>query len=188
VSRAVNQLQNRVYRAAFLGGGAIFAYAYLEEYIVPFIPLVLTIIASLISSLVIRYIFVYSLNKRLFSNYRYTDPQANTSSQRKQADNTKSRTTRGAAVNNDTTDNGAANSDHSNDKTIHTPPDSLSLYRSLLGLPPRFTADELKTAYRSAAAIYHPDRYASATRRDRENAEDLMKKVNEAYECLKASI
>jgi DnaJ-class molecular chaperone len=35
--------------------------------------------------------------------------------------------------------------------------------------------------------MYHSDRYASATRRERENAEDLMKKVNEAYENLKAA-
>jgi len=72
-------------------------------------------------------------------------------------------------------------------ENIYTPPDSLSLYRNLLGLGPRFTDEELKAAYRNAAAMYHPDRYASASRRDRENAEDLMKKVNEAYETLKSA-
>jgi DnaJ-class molecular chaperone len=70
-------------------------------------------------------------------------------------------------------------------ESINTPPDSLSLYRNLLGLGPRFTGEELKAAYRSAAAMYHPDRFAAATRKERETAGDLMKKVNEAYETLK---
>jgi len=172
MNKAVNQIQNKVYRLAFLGGGAIFGYALLEEYISPFIPLLITIVGSLIVSSVIRYIFVYSLNKRLVSDYRYT----NTRSGHKQADDTQSRTT---------ANNGTKGNNKSDTKPIHTPPDSLSLYRNLLGLGTNFTADELKTAYRNAAAIYHPDRYASASRRERENAEDLMKKVNEAYECLK---
>jgi DnaJ-class molecular chaperone len=57
-----------------------------------------------------------------------------------------------------------------------------------LGLGARFTGDELKAAYRSAAAMYHPDRYASSSRDERQSAEDLMKKVNEAYERLKKAV
>jgi DnaJ-class molecular chaperone len=50
---------------------------------------------------------------------------------------------------------------------------------------PRLTAEELKAAYHNGAAMYHPDRYASASHEERQNAEDLMKKVNEAYKRLK---
>jgi len=175
MNRSANRIYSGITRLAFLGTGAFIAYATLEDFISPFIPLALTVIVSLIAGLLVRYIFVRLLNKRLFSSYRYTDTRADTRddtrSQRVSTENTKSR----AASNNES----AAG--------INTPPDSLSLYRNLLGLGPRFTGEELKAAYRNAAAIYHPDRYASATRRERENAEDLMKKVNEAYECLKAA-
>ena len=143
------------------------AYTYLEDYITPFVPLLITIVGSLIAGFLVRYIFVVALNRRLISAYRYTNTRTNTQTQtlHNRADNAQNR---------------AASRD-----TINAPPDSLSLYRNLLGLGPRFTDEELKAAYRNAAAMYHPDRYAAATRKERETAEDLMKKVNEAYETLK---
>jgi len=61
----------------------------------------------------------------------------------------------------------------------------LSFYRNLLCLKLRFSYDELKKSYREAVGKYHPDRYSSSSPRDRENAEMLMKQVNEAYERLK---
>jgi len=64
--------------------------------------------------------------------------------------------------------------------------DLLSFYRNLLGLKLRFSHDELKKCYREAVGKYHPDRYGASSQRDRENAEMLMKQVNEAYEKLKA--
>ena len=63
--------------------------------------------------------------------------------------------------------------------------DLLSFYRNLLGLKLRFSQEELKKSYREAVGKYHPDRYSSSSPRDRENAEMLMKQVNEAYEKLK---
>jgi len=66
-----------------------------------------------------------------------------------------------------------------------TQSDLLSFYRNLLGLKLRFSQDELKKSYRDAVVKYHPDRYGSSSPRDRENAEMLMKQVNEAYEKLK---
>ena len=36
-----------------------------------------------------------------------------------------------------------------------------------------------------AIGKYHPDKYGTSSPRDRENAERLMKQVNEAYEALK---
>jgi DnaJ-class molecular chaperone len=64
----------------------------------------------------------------------------------------------------------------------------IEFYQRLLGLKLIFTQGELKTAYREAAEKYHPDRYISASKRDRENAETLMKQVNEAYEVLKSVV
>jgi hypothetical protein len=60
-----------------------------------------------------------------------------------------------------------------------------SFYRNLLGLKLHFSHDELKKSYREAIGKYHPDRYGTSSPRDRENAEMLMKQVNEAYENLK---
>lgn len=63
--------------------------------------------------------------------------------------------------------------------------DLLHYYRNLLGLTLRFSHAELKKRYREAVVKYHPDCYENSSVRDRENAETLMKQVNEAYECLK---
>jgi DnaJ-class molecular chaperone len=48
--------------------------------------------------------------------------------------------------------------------------------------------EELKAVYRSGAAMYHPDRYASASREEWQNTENLKKKVNKAYERLKPEL
>jgi len=61
----------------------------------------------------------------------------------------------------------------------------MSFYRNLLGLKLKFSYNELKKSYREAVGRYHPDRYSTSSLRDRENAEMLMKQVNEAYETLK---
>jgi len=63
--------------------------------------------------------------------------------------------------------------------------DLINFYRSLLGLNLNFSHAELKKCYHEAVGKYHPDRYSSSSTRDRENAEMLMKQVNEAYEILK---
>jgi len=65
-----------------------------------------------------------------------------------------------------------------------TQSDLVLFYRNLLGLNLHFSHDELKKCYREAVGKYHPDRYNSSSPRDRENAEMLMKQVNEAYEKL----
>lgn len=169
MSRAANRINSKLTRVAAAGATAAIAFAALEEFISPFVPLIITVICSLIAGSFVRLIFVRLLNKRLMSGYRYT--AAKPQNQRAKE-----------ARNNDT-----AHQHINNESKINTPPDSLSLYRNLLGLRPRFTSEELKAAYRSCAAMYHPDRYAAAARKERENAEDLMKKVNEAYEALKTA-
>jgi hypothetical protein len=74
----------------------------------------------------------------------------------------------------------------SNYEDNNIPPlDMIAFYCNLLGLKLQFTQAELKTAFRESAAKYHPDTYGSSSSRDRENAETLMKQINEAYEVLK---
>ena len=177
MSRSTGRIQSAFYRLAFLGGGAAFTYVYLEEFISPFIPLIVTIAGSLIAGLLVRFIFICLFNRKLNVAYRYTNPQTNTRNNTQTTTQTQSQHNRVYKTQGRTASRGSAN----------TPPDSLSLYRNLLGLGPHFTGEELKAAYHNAAAMYHPDRYASSTKRDRENAEDLMKKVNEAYQCLKTA-
>ena len=172
MNRTTSRIQNGVTRLAFIGGSAIFAFALLGDIITPFIPLIATVLGSLIAGSLVRSIFIRLLNKRLFSEYRYTDTNANVNKQ--------SAWSRTNSTRDETTSN-----ENMNRENPFAPPDSLSLYRNLLGLGPRFTGEELKAAYRRCAAMYHPDRYASASPGERQNAEDLMKKVNEAYERLK---
>ena len=64
-------------------------------------------------------------------------------------------------------------------------PTMIAFYRNMLGLKLQFTHAELKTAYRESVVKYHPDTYGASSTRDRQNAETLMKQINEAYEFLK---
>ena len=69
--------------------------------------------------------------------------------------------------------------------TNHAQTDLIHFYRNLLVLKLSFSHEELKKSYREAVEQYHPDRYGTSLPRDRENAEMIMKQVNEAYERLK---
>ena len=81
--------------------------------------------------------------------------------------------------------NGNKNQKEKSSQGNTTQIDLISFYRNLLGLKLRFSQEELKKSYREAVGKYHPDRYGTSSPRDRENAEMLMKQVNEAYEKLK---
>jgi hypothetical protein len=84
--------------------------------------------------------------------------------------------------------NTSTSSDHNRSKKQKeksTQADLLNFYRNLLGLKLHFSQTELKNAYREAVGKYHPDRYGASSSRDRDNAEMLMRQVNEAYEKLK---
>ena len=51
-------------------------------------------------------------------------------------------------------------------------------YYEILGVDKNASADEIKSAYRKLAKLYHPDLNKS------EDAATKFKEINEAYECL----
>lgn len=61
--------------------------------------------------------------------------------------------------------------------------DAAQAYR-LLGLAPGATADEVKTAYRDLAQVWHPDRFPDNDRL-REKAQQNLQRINEAYALLR---
>ena len=56
-------------------------------------------------------------------------------------------------------------------------------YHETLGLRPGATRDELKTAYRDMAKVWHPDRFAHDPRLQ-SMAQEKLKEINEAYKQL----
>ena len=55
----------------------------------------------------------------------------------------------------------------------------------VLGVSPSATDDEIRTAYRTLAKKYHPDRYASASKEMQEQASERTKLINAAYDDIK---
>jgi hypothetical protein len=56
-------------------------------------------------------------------------------------------------------------------------------YYELLGVAPGASVQELKTAHRDMAKVWHPDRFAHDPRLQ-QKAQDKLKQINEAYDCL----
>jgi hypothetical protein len=160
----------------------------------PFLPLIIAVAASGIIGLCVRGIFIGKMNRRLNQPYRYTGgdassesaPEPNKKTARRSADKARERVDGGSADAAHGNGGGGSANPPPPESPPQSTPDSLALYRNLLGLRPGFTSNELKAAYHDAAVKYHPDRYAAASRRDRENAESVMKQINEAYAILKA--
>jgi DnaJ-like protein len=61
--------------------------------------------------------------------------------------------------------------------------DTNQAYR-VLGLAPGATVDEVKTAYRDLAQVWHPDRFPDNNRL-REKAQLNLQRINEAYALLR---
>ncbi len=57
-------------------------------------------------------------------------------------------------------------------------------YYDLLGVPPAASPDEVRTAYRTMAQIFHPDRLAHFKPEARQFAEERLKSLNLAYGVL----
>jgi hypothetical protein len=57
-------------------------------------------------------------------------------------------------------------------------------YYDLLSVPPQATPEQIRTAYRTLAQIYHPDRLAHLKPEARQFAEERFKALNQAYGVL----
>ncbi|MCQ2274659.1 MAG: DnaJ domain-containing protein [Bacteroidales bacterium] len=56
----------------------------------------------------------------------------------------------------------------------------------MLGINPTASDDEIKKAYRRLAMKYHPDKVEGMGEEVKKQAEAQFRKINEAYETLKA--
>jgi predicted lipid-binding transport protein (Tim44 family) len=156
----VSRTQSKISRLVYMGGIGLFLLPVFE----PFLPLMLAIVGGLVLGGLVKFIFGLLINRNLNKTYRaYTSPNAGQ--------------TRGSGGSNTRTP-GPNN-------PPARPPDPLKPYRAVLGLSPDFTQSQLRAAYRAMAAQYHPDRYTQAPVQDRQKAEEMMKKINEAYYKLR---
>ena len=57
-------------------------------------------------------------------------------------------------------------------------------YYEILGISRNATQDEIKKAYRDKIKEYHPDRFINQPKWIRKEADEMSKKLNEAYEVL----
>lgn len=57
-------------------------------------------------------------------------------------------------------------------------------YYEVLGISKGASEDEIKKAYRKAAMKYHPDKFSNASEKEKKEAEEKFKEVNEAYQVL----
>lgn len=64
--------------------------------------------------------------------------------------------------------------------------DDLNKYYELLGVAPGVSAQELKTAHRDLAQVWHPDRFAHDPRLQ-QKAQEKLKEINEAYDQLSSA-
>ena len=62
--------------------------------------------------------------------------------------------------------------------------DNPSRYYAILGVNKNITKDELKKVYYKLVKKYHPDIFENSSKKEKENAENKMKEINEAYEYL----
>lgn len=57
-------------------------------------------------------------------------------------------------------------------------------YYEVLGVSKGASDSEIKRAYRKAAMQYHPDKFSNASEKEKKEAEDKFKEINEAYQIL----
>lgn len=60
-------------------------------------------------------------------------------------------------------------------------------YYDLLGIEKTASDSEIKKAYRKLAMKYHPDKFSNASEKEKKEAENKFKEINEAYQVLSDS-
>lgn len=60
-------------------------------------------------------------------------------------------------------------------------------YYAVLGISPSAADEEVKRAYRQLAIKWHPDRMGDKSEKERERANEMLQRINEAYEKIKKS-
>ena len=60
-------------------------------------------------------------------------------------------------------------------------------YYEVLGIDKNASESEIKKAYRKMAMQFHPDKFANATDKEKEEAEHKFKEINDAYQVLSDS-
>jgi hypothetical protein len=68
MTNGTKQLQNGMYRIGAIGGGLAIGYAFFE----PYMPIIVTVIASLAAGLTIRALFTNITNKKFNQSYRFS--------------------------------------------------------------------------------------------------------------------
>ena len=56
---------------------------------------------------------------------------------------------------------------------------------NILSLSPNYTEEELNSAYKKEAKLYHPDNYMNMDKQKQKWATMMMQKINKAREILK---
>jgi curved DNA-binding protein CbpA len=64
-------------------------------------------------------------------------------------------------------------------------PEKISRCIEILGLKPGASQDEVSKAYRDLVNVWHPDRFVGNPRLQKK-AEEKIKEINAAYECIKS--
>jgi hypothetical protein len=152
-----SKIESKFHRAAYLFGIAAVFLPALE----PFLPLIFTLAGSILLGNLVKFFLNYRINRTFNQPYKASGPSGQHAS---------------------AGDNGGRQT-----PPLPPPPkeDPLKMHRELLGLPPHFTQAQLKAQYRAMAASYHPDRYSGVSQTEKQQAEEMMKKINAAYAILK---
>jgi hypothetical protein len=62
---------------------------------------------------------------------------------------------------------------------------NLTSSRKILGVKATATEEEIRTAWKNALKIWHPDLYSSKTKEEQDKANEMSRLVNMAYQFLK---
>lgn len=83
-----------------------------------------------------------------------------------------------------TQSSGSTQQSHADSSSRKAPPEVLKAHTTL-NVPVGSGIDEIKKAYRSSIATWHPDRFASATASEQKHAHTRAHEINSAYVTLR---